>query len=327
MSSRGERAGKQAAPHGVLVVDKPRGPTSHDVVARVRRLLGERRVGHAGTLDPMATGVLVVLVGEATKLAPFLTAEDKRYTARVTLGAGTDTLDAEGAIVACADLPEALVAEVRALAGDVGAAPKGLVAAALREEAARVEQVPPAFSAIQIGGERSHELARAGKEVELAPRPVAVRALRVIGAQVEPDELPSLELDVLVSKGYYVRSLARDLGARLGVPAHLSALRRVQSGAFTVEGAVALDAGADALRGALVPVARAASLAMPVGRLTEAGAVRARQGKRLGADDFEAGAAPPGEGAAAWLDGAGQLVAVGEGRADGFAVVRGFAGG
>lgn len=310
--------------HGVLVVDKPRGPTSHDVVGRVRRLLGERRVGHAGTLDPMATGVLVVLVGEATKLAPFLTAEDKRYTARVALGAGTDTLDAEGQVVARGEVPEAVLAELRAIAASPDAAPDGLVAAALREESARTDQVPPVFSAIQIGGERSHELARAGKEVELAPRAVEVRALRCLGA--EAGEAPSLEIEVLVSKGYYVRSLARDVGVRLGVPAHLSALRRVQSGAFTVEGAVSLDAGADVLRGALVPVPEAVARALPVGRLTEAGAVRARQGKRLTAEDFEEGAAPPPVGAAAWIDGGGQLVAIGEGRGDGFAVVRGFSG-
>lgn len=325
MSARGDRAGKeQAGPHGVLVIDKPAGPTSHDVVGRVRRVLGEKRVGHAGTLDPMATGVLVVLVGEATKLSSFLTAEDKRYTARVTLGAATDTLDAEGQVVARAEVPARLAEELRALAMDAGAAPEGLVKTALREEEARAEQVPPAFSAIHVGGERSHELARAGKEVDLAPRAVAVRGLGLVAARVEAEELPSLEIDVWVSKGYYVRSLARDLGARLGVPSHLSALRRTRSGAFGVEHAVSLDAGGEALRAALVPIPKAVAMALPVGRLTEQGAVRARQGKRLSAGDFVAGAAPAGAGAAAWLGAAGELVAIGEGRGDSFAVVRGF---
>ena len=335
MSARGDRAGNEGTGlHGVLVVDKPRGPTSHDVVGRVRRALGEKRVGHAGTLDPMATGVLVVLVGEATKLAPFLTAEDKRYTARVTLGAATDTLDAEGQVVAAGELPAELGAELRALARDAEAAPEGLVKAALREEETRTEQVPPAFSAIHVDGERSHELARAGKEVALAPRVVGVRALRLVAAHTGATDasasaapsmdLPSLEIDVWVSKGYYVRSFARDLGARLGVPAHLSGLRRTQSGAFRVEDAVPLDAEADALRGALVPIPKAVSLAMPVARLTDAGAVRARQGKRITADDFAPDAAPPRDVAAAWLDGAGRLVAIGEGAGDGFAVVRGF---
>lgn len=317
--------GGRASIDGVIVIDKPRGLTSHDVVARARRALHERRIGHAGTLDPLATGVLVVLVGEATKLAPYLTAEDKRYTARVALGAGTTTLDADGEIVARAEVPEEIVAELRALSQDPAALPDGLLARALQAETERTSQVPPAFSAIQIGGERSHELARAGKAVELAPRPVEVRALRVIGAHAGEGEAPSVDLDVLVSKGYYVRSLARDLGERLGAPAHLAALRRTASGAFTLAHAAPLDAGEDRLREALVPMADAVRQALPVGRLTDEGARRARQGKRLTSADFLDGMAPPATGTAAWLAASGQLVAVGEAAPDGaFAVLRGF---
>ncbi|MEZ4308272.1 MAG: hypothetical protein R3F14_09535 [Polyangiaceae bacterium] len=142
------------APCGVLIADKPRGPTSHDVVAHVRRALRERRVGHAGTLDPMATGVLVVLVGEATKLSPYLTAADKRYVARISFGAATTTLDAEGEVTSQAPVPEELLAELRAL-GEAALATDGRIAAALDEETARAWQVPPAYSAIQIDGGRA----------------------------------------------------------------------------------------------------------------------------------------------------------------------------
>lgn len=313
---------RRGAIDGVLVVDKPRGPTSHDVVARLRRLLGERRIGHAGTLDPMATGVLVILLGEGTKLAPYLTAADKRYVAQVTFGAATSTLDAEGEVTARADVPADLVEEIRTRA------PAGRIAAAIREEIARVEQVPPAFSAIQIDGERSHDLAREGRAVALSPRPVAVRRCAVVGSASEP---PSIELDVAVSKGYYVRSLARDLGERLGVPSHLSQLRRTESGAFTLAEAVALDAGSEAVRAAVQPIVTAVRRAIAVAVLTDDGAVRARQGKRLTKADFRD---PPPEGAGpfGWLDASDRLVAIGEARAadDGsgsaFVVLRGFSG-
>ncbi|HTN87108.1 MAG TPA: tRNA pseudouridine(55) synthase TruB, partial [Sorangium sp.] len=168
---RPERAaGGGARPEGVLVIDKPRGPTSHDVVARLRRALGVKRIGHAGTLDPMASGVLVVLVGEATKLAPYLTAQDKRYTARVALGVGTDTLDADGDVTAAAPLPAWLDAELAALAAASGppgdaalAALAPRIAAALDAERARRAQTPPAYSAIKVAGQRSYALARAGQ--------------------------------------------------------------------------------------------------------------------------------------------------------------------
>ena len=163
--------------------------------------------------------------------------------------------------------------------------------------------------------------------MEVEPRAVAVRALRVIAAHPGAADAPSVDLDVLVSKGYYVRSLARDLGVRLGVPAHLAALRRTESGAFTLEHAAPLDAGGAALRESLAPVADAVLRALPAARLTEEGTRRARQGKRLTADDFHDGAAPPAAGAAAWLSASGRLVAIGEAAAGGgFAVLRGFSG-
>ena len=309
------------APEGVLCVDKPKGPTSHDVVSRLRRALGTSRVGHAGTLDPMASGVLVVLVGEATKLAPYLTAHDKRYGATVVLGRATDTLDAEGRTTSELELPPDVVDELTRL--EAGGEPEGRVARALAEEKARSSQIPPSFSAIKVDGERSYARARAGEEVELAARPVEVRELRVTCALPPRDGAPgSLDLELAVSKGYYVRSLARDVGEHLGVPAHLGRLRRVLSGPFGIEHAVTLDAGAEALRAALIPLADAATLGLPIARLTPAGTERAGHGKRLTTDDFTE---PPRDASpCAWLDEAGRLVAVGTRREDEYIVERGF---
>jgi tRNA pseudouridine55 synthase len=310
-------AGEADGPRdGVLVVDKPPGRTSHDVVARLRRLLGTRRVGHAGTLDPMATGVLVALVGEGTKLAPYLTADDKSYLAVVAFGTATDTLDADGRPTVSAEVPPDLLAEIAAVP-----APVPRIAAALAAEAARREQVPPVYSAIHVDGERSYDRARAGEVVDLAPRSVAVRHLVLDGPS--PGEA-RISLDLTVSKGYYVRSLARDLGEHLGVPAHLAALRRTRSGAFTLADAVPLDAGAERLKAAILSPGEAARRALPVGRLGEEGVQRARQGKRLGAGDFIE--PPPTADVSAWVDPGGRLVAVGAGLPDGsFVVQRGFA--
>ncbi len=316
--TRGVESGGSPAAEGVLILDKPRGMTSHDVVARLRRLLGTRRVGHAGTLDPMATGVLVMLVGEATKLGPYLTAHRKRYQARVVFGRATDTRDAEGTTTASAEVPAWLRAEIDA--GGTG----GALAAALLAEHARTEQVPPAYSAIQIDGKRAYDLARAGEEVTLPPRPVTVHALAVISGS-PADPAPFVDLDLDVSKGYYVRSLAHDVGERLGVPAHLGALRRTESGPFTLARAVTMeddagpdpgarartsaDPGREALRAALQPLAAAAAEALPVGHLGAEGTVRARQGKRLTEADFTE--PPPFGDASAWLDPEGSLVAIG----------------
>jgi tRNA pseudouridine55 synthase len=292
------------------VVDKPQGMTSHDVVQRFRRLARTSRVGHAGTLDPMATGVLVVMIGEATKLGPYLTAEDKRYRAELLLGRGTDTLDAEGATTEEAPLPS-WWNEARDMR----------VEAALVAERARTEQQPPVYSAIKVDGESAHALARRGEAPELAPRPVAVAKLELL----ETSDAGRLALELDVSKGYYVRSLARDIGVALGCPAHLTALRRLASGRFRLDDALPLSAFLEEqalVVERLLDLPTAAARPMPVGRLTTDGVSRARQGKRLGDHDFTE--PPYGEGPAGWLAPDGSLVAVGR-REDGLHVVlRGF---
>jgi len=299
----------------VLVIDKPTGTTSHDVVGRLRRTLRMRRIGHAGTLDPMATGVLVVLLGEATKLGPYLTAHDKRYDARVVLGIGTDTLDALGDATASAPLPDWLRdADER----------QARIEAALADEKARASQTPPAYSAIKVAGQKSYDKARRGEDVALEPRSVSVRALDLRAHGVlEPADLGFIEVSLAVSKGYYVRSFARDVGEALGLPAHLDELRRTQSGPFSIAESRPLTASRDELAAALIPLAEAAQRAMPFGVLAPAGVVRASQGKRLTVDDFSK---PPPfqEEPSAWLSPNGRLVAVGISEHDQFVVQRGF---
>ena len=207
---------------GVLVVDKPGGITSFDAVQAVGRILKERKCGHSGTLDPMATGVLPVCVGAATKIAGYLTEEEKEYEAAFAVGVATDTGDATGKPVE--ERPGAAVAE-------------GAVAEALAELVGSFEQVPPAYSAVKVNGVRSYTLARKGKEVPLAARRVTVREARLLS--VAPDRF---RVFLAVSKGFYVRSLPRDLGARLGVPLTVSELRRTRAGAFRADQAVTLDA-------------------------------------------------------------------------------------
>lgn len=205
---------------GLLNVDKPAGPTSHDIVARVRRGTGVRKVGHAGTLDPMATGVLVLCLGAATRLSEFVMASRKVYWARVRFGVETNTYDAEGAVVA-----EKAVALDRAA-----------VEAALAPFRGTIGQVPPMFSAVQQGGRRLYDLARAGQEVPREARSVTIDRLAL--TDWEP---PFASLEVACSPGTYIRSLAHDLGQALGTGAHLAALRRAASGRFTVEDAVSWD--------------------------------------------------------------------------------------
>ncbi|HEX6276122.1 MAG TPA: tRNA pseudouridine(55) synthase TruB [Polyangiaceae bacterium] len=289
------------APDGLLVVDKPEGPTSHDIVARARRLFSTRSVGHAGTLDPMATGVLVLLFGEALKLSSYLTLDEKAYVAEVTFGVATDTLDAKGTVTLEAPLPPDALEPAR-------------VAAALAAERDRTLQVPPAVSAIKVGGERAHRLTRRGTTPVLEPRPIRVERLELLESHAE-----RLTVAVSASKGYYVRSLARDLGAALGVPAHLSRLRRTRSGAFTVENATPWPPPE---LPALLPVVRAAEHALPRAELTTAGAAKARLGQRLGTEHFAV--APASEGPHAWLDPDGGLVAIGQSSEQSFRVLRGF---
>lgn len=207
-----------AEPAGVLVVDKPSGPTSHDVVDRVRQILRVRRVGHTGTLDPFATGVLPLCVGKATRLARFLADSEKEYLATVRLGLATSTDDLHG---------EPLGPE-RPVSVDLGG-----VQEACRGLSGRILQLPPCFSAKRIRGERSYQLARKGVAVERSPVPVTIQALEVTAV-----DGPVVQLRVRCSGGTYVRALARDLGEALGVGGHLTALRRTWSGRFGLEDAV-----------------------------------------------------------------------------------------
>lgn len=286
---------------GVLVVDKPGGRTSHDVVAHARRYFGLRAVGHAGTLDPMATGVLVLLFGQACKLSGYLTAAAKAYRARVTFGLATDTLDRDGVAL-----------EQRPLSP--GWLSATALDAALKEERQRSWQVPPAISAIQQGGERAYARARRGESVELAARAVHVERLALL--EHGPD---FVDVELSVSKGYYVRSLARDLGNTLGVPAHLHELRRLSSGSFTLSEAIAWP---PAVRPPLLSLAEAAQRALPVAQLSELAAQRARNGQKLAPEDVRTEVFDE---PCAWVSLANDLVAIGlSGAEGGHRVLRGF---
>lgn len=207
---------KPANTHGVAVVDKPAGVTSHDVVGMLRRRFGERQVGHAGTLDPDATGVLVVAVGKATRLLRFVEKTRKGYTGEVVLGSSTSTLDSAGDVLETFDMADVTAEAARAAVTDhlIG----------------EIEQIPPMVSAIRIDGKRLHELAREGIEIERAPRPVTIHRFEVVG-WVEPGVL---SIDVECSAGTYIRTLADDLGRLLGGGAHLRNLRRTNVGEFTL---------------------------------------------------------------------------------------------
>ena len=206
---------------GIFPINKAAGMTSHDVVARVRRLAHQKSVGHAGTLDPAATGVLPICLGQATRVAEYLSESGKAYRATIRFGVETDTYDAEGRVVA--EAPVALA--VREIAD--------ALPAFLGEQMQR----PPAYSAIKRGGQPVYKLARAGEVVELEPRPVVIYALRAVSW-----DTPDLVLDVECGKGTYIRSLAHDLGARLGTGAHLAALTRTRSGPFTLDHCLTLEA-------------------------------------------------------------------------------------
>lgn len=289
---------------GVLVVDKPGKATSHDVVAQARRVFGTREVGHAGTLDPMATGVLLLLFGEATKLSGFLTRDRKRYRATISFGRATDTLDADGQTTAEAVVTPDQLSEAS-------------IEAALAAEKARRLQVPPVVSAIKVDGRRSYALARAGNAPELAERDVQVEQLLLVSRSEH-----ELVVEVEVSKGYYVRALARDLGIALGVPAHLSALRRLASGRFELSDAAPwpLDPSLP-----LLATAEAARRALPSATLNESGERRARLGQTLALSDFVEPAPAPLAETAAWFGRAGELIALGHERSLGeFRVVRGM---
>ena len=221
--------------NGLVVVDKPTGWTSHDVVGRVRRIVGTRRVGHAGTLDPMATGVLVLGVERATKLLGHLALTDKSYTATIRLGESTVTDDAEGEVLVA--VPADRVTE-------------GAVRAAMLELTGRIEQVPSQVSAIKVDGKRSYARVRSGEQVVLAPRAVTVSRFELVTAATPRAGVLDVSVQVHCSTGTYVRALARDLGARLGVGGHLTVLRRTRVGPFDLDAALTLEA----LAGAAEPV-------------------------------------------------------------------------
>jgi tRNA pseudouridine55 synthase len=251
--------------HGILVINKDEGWTSHDVVARVRRITGERKVGHTGTLDPAATGVLPVCLGAATKVIEYLQDEGKTYYAEVVLGVATDTDDLEGRIVAEASVPPLTVDDLdRALAPFRG----------------EIAQIPPMYAAIKIGGRKLYEIARAGETIERAPRRVRIDTLVVLGW-----EPPVVRLLVDCGKGTYIRALARDLGAALGCGAHLHRLVRLRTGPFFLDQALTVEELAAEFEETPWPELAlhpdAALLDWPVIVLDEAGTLAWRQGKDI----------------------------------------------
>lgn len=206
---------------GILIVDKPQGMTSHDVVDVIRRRFALKKVGHGGTLDPMATGVLVVLIGKCTKLSGRFLSDDKAYEATLVLGARSDTGDAEGRITPSAQAPDVSAAQAEAV---------------FRGFLGDIEQVPPMYSALKVNGKKLYELARKGIEIERPPRTVSIRALAITHFA-----LPEISFAVSCSKGTYVRTLCADIGDRLGCGAYLVRLRRTRSGSFDIGKAVTMD--------------------------------------------------------------------------------------
>ncbi|HEY3381678.1 MAG TPA: tRNA pseudouridine(55) synthase TruB [Vicinamibacterales bacterium] len=272
-----------SAVDGVLVVDKPEGPTSHDIVAVARRALGVRAIGHAGTLDPMATGVLVLVIGRATRLAQFMSAHEKTYEATIRLGMATDTWDRTGV----------LVGEVTADANLPGPAE---VEAALQAFLGPQDQTPPRFSAKKIDGVRAHVLARRGRPVTVRTARVVVHELEVVRAGA-----PLVDIRVRCSAGFYVRALAEDLGRRLGCGGCLERLRRTESGRFSLEDAVPLDwLSAQPARALARLVPLEGLLAEhPAIVLNEEGLRRALHGNDIGPGDVAARHASPVQDAAA----------------------------
>jgi tRNA pseudouridine55 synthase len=284
--------------NGVLLIDKPSGPTSHDVVARIRRATGERSIGHTGTLDPRATGLLPLVLGRATRLASLLSAGDKTYEATIQLGVATDTDDADGQPVgpASAMLPDSDAVD-HALEGFRGT----------------FSQIPPRHSAKKIAGRKAYELARRAQPVALAPVAVTVTALDRLSFEGN-----LLQIRVSAGSGFYVRALARDLGERLGCGAHLYALRRTRSGGFGIGDAVPLDEAERLGRGLEMRLISAAESLphLPSVRMTASGLTRAMHGNPLGPGDLEGRWVPPAgtTGPVRLIAGDGRLVALAHSR-------------
>jgi tRNA pseudouridine55 synthase len=279
-----------------VIVDKPAGLTSHDVVGRCRRFFGTRKVGHAGTLDPMATGVLVVGIERATKILGLLTATDKSYAATIRLGRTTTTEDAEGEVLqevsATHVTDSAIDAAVAALRGDI-------------------EQVPSAVSAIKVGGQRAYKLAREGQAVELAARPVRIDRFDVLAVR-RLDTFVDIDVEVDCSSGTYIRALARDVGATLGVGGHLTALRRTKVGRYGLDEARTVEQLEDDAR-LSYGLDEACLLGFPRRDLTAAETEDARHGRPLapaGIDGVYAATAPDGRVIALLRDGTSRTASV-----------------
>jgi tRNA pseudouridine55 synthase len=255
-----------AGPGGLIVVDKPAGMTSHDVVGRVRRIAGTRRVGHAGTLDPMATGVLVLGIERATRLMNHLTLTDKSYLATIRLGIATSTDDAEGTVLSSAPAggldPAALSSAMAALTGEI-------------------QQRPSSVSAIKVDGERAYARVRSGETVQLAARPVTVSRFELLAPPRAAGECCDLDVLVDCTSGTYVRALARDLGELLGVGGHLTALRRTRVGPFGLDQALTLEQLAELADPVVLPLPRAIEASMPVRRLSAAEAGELTYGRSI----------------------------------------------
>lgn len=283
----------------IVLVDKPQGITSHDVVARARKAFGTRKIGHAGTLDPMATGLLVLGVEGATRLLTYIVGLDKTYEATIRLGQATSTDDADGEITSLASEqawdsldPAAIAPAVAALTGEIS-------------------QVPSSVSAIKVDGKRAYDRVRAGEEVELKARTVTVSRFEVLRPRrVETEHGPAIDLDVVVdcSSGTYIRALARDLGAALGLGGHLVALRRTRIGEFSVVDAAAIDELAEPPASAILTPAEAAAKVLPELRIDATVARDLRHGKRV-VQEF-------GHKLGAAIDPEGDLVGIVERRGD-----------
>ena len=293
--------------NGVLIVDKPAGCTSHDVVQRVRKAIRQRSVGHAGTLDPLATGVLVVAIGEATKLVSHLQSDDKWYEVSIALGAETDSLDADGEITDTADVPSLdRTAVERALLPFIG----------------RHLQTAPKLSAIKVGGTPLHRRMRRGEEVEAPEREVELYEATVV--DIGPD---TIVLGLHCGKGFYVRSLARDLARALGTLGHVMHLRRTASGPFSIDAALYGDQmTAEAIEGNLIPLRDACGTLRRV-ELSDEGVAHARHGRPIGPEVVvdEGWREAPLEESLALFGPDGEPVALGRRVDQGIRVVRGFA--
>lgn len=305
--ARGRSSKRAPAPDGLVIVDKPQGFTSHDVVGKMRGIAATRKVGHAGTLDPMATGVLVIGIGKATKLLTYIVGADKQYLATIRLGAATTTEDAQGDITQVSDPGELTVAEVSAaalhLTGDI-------------------MQIPSAVSAIKVDGKRSYDRVRAGEVVELAARPVTVSEFAITDVRPVAAEFgPAIDVDcvVTVSSGTYVRALARDLAAHLGTHGHLTALRRTRVGGYLLETARTLEQLQEELLAddgqaqpaiSVLPLADAARAIMAVRELSTQEVTAVGYGQRLTALARETGTKNSGTVTYAGISPQGELVAV-----------------